>query len=63
MWIILFNAVDDFNIRELSQTPPPNVLQIEAVKQKVVEEALQSALRIAGLASLGRPLTTFDSRD
>lgn len=53
MWIILFNAVDDFNIRELSQTPPPNVAQIEAVKQKVVEEALHSALRIAGLASLG----------
>ncbi|KAH6912531.1 hypothetical protein BKA70DRAFT_765503 [Coprinopsis sp. MPI-PUGE-AT-0042] len=52
MWIILFNAVDDFNIRELSQTPPPNVVQIEAVKQKVVEEALQSALRIAGLAAV-----------
>lgn len=52
MWIILFNALDDFNIRELSQTTPPNAAQIEAVKQKVVEEALHSALRIAGLAAV-----------
>lgn len=52
MWIILFNAVDDFNIREISQTTPPNAAQIEAVKQKVVEEALHSALRIAGLAAV-----------
>ncbi|KAG2009870.1 hypothetical protein CC2G_012747 [Coprinopsis cinerea AmutBmut pab1-1] len=54
MWIILFSALDDFGVKELNQraTPPPNAAQIEAAKQKVVEEALQGALRIAGLAAV-----------
>lgn len=51
MWIILFNALDDYGVRELngSPSPPPNLAQIEAVKRKVVDEALHGALRIAGL--------------
>ncbi|KAJ2913923.1 hypothetical protein MD484_g6506, partial [Candolleomyces efflorescens] len=54
MWIILYNALDDFGIRELngSPSPPPNISQIDAVKRKVVEEALHGALRIAGLAGV-----------
>jgi hypothetical protein len=53
MWIILFNALDDFGVRELngSPSPPPNYAEIEAAKRKVVEEALHGALRIAGLVS------------
>lgn len=53
MWIILYNALDDFGIRELngSPSPPPNISQIDAVKRKVVDEALHGSLRIAGLVS------------
>jgi len=57
MWIILFNALDDFGIKELnargcsplngSSTAPR---EIEVVKKKVLDEALHGALRIAGLA-------------
>lgn len=60
MWIILFNALDDFGIREVNDhvragSPPdavPNV-QFESLKRKVAEEALHGALRIAGLVSDG----------
>lgn len=54
MWIILFNALDDYGVRELngSPSPPPNSAQIEAVKRKVADEALHGALRIAGLAGV-----------
>ena len=54
MWVIVFNAVDDFGIKELNEvarvgSPVPNHLQIETVKHKLLEEALHGALRIAGL--------------
>ncbi|KAL6308423.1 hypothetical protein BKA93DRAFT_815437 [Sparassis latifolia] len=60
MWIILFNACDDFGIREVNDllrtgSPGnllPNAAQIEATKKKVMEEALHGALRIAGLAGV-----------
>jgi hypothetical protein len=57
MWIIIFNALDDFGIKEVNEivrsgspTGSPSVPQeIEAVKKKVLDEALHGALRIAGL--------------
>ncbi|KAI0726458.1 hypothetical protein C8Q72DRAFT_783724, partial [Fomitopsis betulina] len=60
MWIVLFGAVDDFGIREvndLMRTGSPGHLhpktgEIEALKQKVLETALASATRIAGLAGI-----------
>jgi hypothetical protein len=54
MWIILFNAVDDFGIKELNNSVhyAVNHADIEAAKRKVAEEALHGALRIAGLAGV-----------
>ncbi|TFK52292.1 hypothetical protein OE88DRAFT_1807225 [Heliocybe sulcata] len=60
MWIILFNATDDFGIREVNEVarlgnPPgilPNHIQIEVIKRKVMEEALHGSLRISGLAGV-----------
>ncbi|KAI8978802.1 hypothetical protein BD414DRAFT_516765 [Trametes punicea] len=60
MWIILFNALDDFGIRELNEvtragTPEamsPQHAQIEERKRKIMNEALHGALRIAGLAGV-----------
>jgi hypothetical protein len=60
MWIILFNALDDFGVREVNEvvrmgSPPsvtPNYLQIDAAKRKVTDEASHGALRIAGLVRL-----------
>lgn len=66
MWVILFNAVDDFGVREANeqvrmgtamQTMSGSSLsqqfeQIEPVKHKLLEEALHGALRIAGLVRL-----------
>lgn len=59
MWIILFNALDDFGIREINEAvrggSPPDILpnhQFEAAKRKVADEAVHSALRIAGLAGV-----------
>ncbi|KAH9851544.1 hypothetical protein C2E23DRAFT_829650 [Lenzites betulinus] len=59
MWIILFNALDDFGIREVNVaragTPDATVAQhaqIEEKKRKVMGEALHGALRIAGLAGV-----------
>ncbi|KAL5512814.1 hypothetical protein ACEPAG_3080 [Sanghuangporus baumii] len=59
MWVIVFNAVDDFGIKEfndavrMSSLPnmPPNPT-IESVKQKILDEALHGALRIAGLTGV-----------
>ncbi|KXN88208.1 hypothetical protein AN958_07667 [Leucoagaricus sp. SymC.cos] len=52
MWIILFNALDDYGIKELNAAvAPPNLAEIESVKRKVADEALHGALRIAGLVS------------
>jgi len=54
MWIILFNAVDDFGIKEPMNNSDyaVNYAEIEAAKRKVAEEALHGALRIAGLAGV-----------
>lgn len=56
MWIILFNALDGFGIREINEVvrtgSPPHAApdhEFEAVKRKVADGALNSALRIAGL--------------
>ncbi|KAF8635875.1 hypothetical protein AX15_000062 [Amanita polypyramis BW_CC] len=53
MWIILFNALDEFGVKELN-TNDANVdhTQIDSAKRKVAEEALYGALRIAGLANV-----------
>jgi hypothetical protein len=56
MWIIMFNALDDFGIKELNSTighsPNHTDIQIETTKRKLADEALHGALRIAGLASV-----------
>ena len=56
MWVIVFNAVDDFGINEHNDaartSSMPNIApipSIESVKQKILDEALHGALRIAGL--------------
>ena len=59
MWIVIFNALDDFGIREVNDVvrtgspghQHPNYAQIEAIKKKVSDDALHGALRIAGLVS------------
>lgn len=58
MWVILFNAVDDFGVRESNEavrmkalTNDPAMMAIESVKHKVLDEALHGALRVAGLVS------------
>ncbi|KAI0042472.1 hypothetical protein FA95DRAFT_1590767 [Auriscalpium vulgare] len=61
MWIILFNALDNFGVRELNEVQrqggaPAAVLEnyshIELMMRKVLDEALHGALRIAGLAGV-----------
>ncbi|KAG5651241.1 hypothetical protein H0H81_009361, partial [Sphagnurus paluster] len=53
MWIILFNALDDFGVREIqNNSVDSNNPRIEEVKRKILEEALHGALRIAGLAAV-----------
>ncbi|KAG6896452.1 hypothetical protein C0992_008175 [Termitomyces sp. T32_za158] len=53
MWIILFNALDDFGVKEINdRTMEPNNLRIGEAKRKVLEEALHGALRISGLAQV-----------
>lgn len=56
MWIILFNALDDFGVKEQNgslngspSSPPTNYAEIQDAKRKVADEALHGALRIAGL--------------
>ncbi|KAG6850269.1 hypothetical protein H0H93_015526 [Arthromyces matolae] len=50
MWIILFNALDDFGVKEINnRTLEPKHPRVEEVKRKVLEEALHGALRISGL--------------
>ena len=66
MWVILFNAVDDFGVREVNEqvrmgtgmqgmsgsSLGQQLEQIETVKHKLLEEALHGALRIAGLVRI-----------
>ncbi|EKM51982.1 uncharacterized protein PHACADRAFT_212595 [Phanerochaete carnosa HHB-10118-sp] len=60
MWIVIFNALDDFGIREVNDIvrtgspghEHPSYSQIETIKKKVSDDALHGALRIAGLAGV-----------
>ncbi|KAJ3910667.1 hypothetical protein F5879DRAFT_928437 [Lentinula edodes] len=60
MWIVLFNALDEFGVKELNEndrsgSPPENVQNrgyIEDAMRRVGEEALNGALRIAALTSV-----------
>ncbi|KAJ7644050.1 hypothetical protein FB45DRAFT_999277 [Roridomyces roridus] len=60
MWVVLFNALDDFGVREINEVTRmgqplsmvQNYTQIDLVKRKVADEALHGALRIAGLAGV-----------
>ena len=47
MWIILFNAMDEFGVNVSGVNV--NQAQIDSAKRKVADEALYGALRIAGL--------------
>ena len=57
MWIILFNAADDFNVKEFNDgqragTPPammPNRANIDDLLQSLALEAVESATRISTL--------------
>lgn len=58
MWVIVFDAVDDFGIRELNDIsrnrnpdlgPPQTPIHMDEVKARVFDEALRGASRIAGL--------------
>ncbi|EIN12374.1 hypothetical protein PUNSTDRAFT_49613 [Punctularia strigosozonata HHB-11173 SS5] len=60
MWIILFNAVDDYGVREVNEVVRSgasprlshNHLEAEQVKREIMKETLHGALRIAGLAGV-----------
>ena len=70
MWIILFNALDDFGIREVNDyvragSPPdtaPNA-QFENLKRKIAEEGLHGALRIAGLVGQSYDVREFSAHE
>ena len=58
MWVIVFDAVDDFGIKEMNDItrnhnhdlgPPQTPSHIDEVKVRVFDEALRGASRIAGL--------------
>jgi hypothetical protein len=62
MWVILFNAVDDFGVRELimhhrmgspqDQASYQMQMRAEEVMRTILDEGLHGALRIAGLAGV-----------
>ncbi|KAJ7600995.1 hypothetical protein C8J56DRAFT_911818 [Mycena floridula] len=58
MWIILFNALDEFGIKEVNDarlgngSPMPDQIHIDGLKKKISDEALHGALRIAGLTGV-----------
>ena len=58
MWVIVFDAVDDFGIKEVNDItrnynqdlgPPQIPPHIDEVRMRVFDEALRGASRIAGL--------------
>ncbi|KAG9315917.1 hypothetical protein JVU11DRAFT_3568 [Chiua virens] len=51
IWIALFNAMDDFGVRDDSLSPS-GMNQVETVKRKVFDEALNASLRISALAGV-----------
>jgi hypothetical protein len=63
MWVIVFDAVDDFGIKEINDItrnhnhdlgPPQISPSIDDVKMRVFDEALRGASRIAGLVGFYR---------
>lgn len=74
MWVIVFDAVDDFGIKEMNDIvrnhnpdlgPPHIPTQIEDVKVRVFDEALRGGSRIAGLvrfSMLPLPLVVIFSK-
>ena len=64
MWVIVFDAVDDFGIKELNDIirnhnpelgPPQVPTHMDEVRGKVFDEALRGASRIAGLVRSPAP--------
>ncbi|KAH7913412.1 hypothetical protein BJ138DRAFT_1178081 [Hygrophoropsis aurantiaca] len=51
MWVALFGAMDEYGIRDTLQTPS-SISQVESVKRKVFDEAVNAALRISALAGV-----------
>ena len=58
MWVIVFDAMDDFGIKEMNDItrnhnhdlgPPQVPTHIDEVKGRIFDEALRGASRIAGL--------------
>ncbi|KAF9007666.1 hypothetical protein BDZ89DRAFT_1168462 [Hymenopellis radicata] len=60
MWIILFNALDEYGVKEIneamrigaSQSSIANYTAMEGAKRKLADEALHGALRISALAGV-----------
>jgi hypothetical protein len=53
MWIILFNAIDEFGIKDNgSPVQQADADEIAEAKKKLADEALHGALRISGLVSI-----------
>ncbi|KIJ64481.1 hypothetical protein HYDPIDRAFT_132385 [Hydnomerulius pinastri MD-312] len=51
MWIALFNAMDEYGVRDDSIVPS-GMNQVETVKRKVFDEALNASLRVSALAGV-----------
>ncbi|KAG8214469.1 hypothetical protein J3R82DRAFT_9522 [Butyriboletus roseoflavus] len=51
IWIGLFSAMDEFGVRDDSLSPS-GMNQVETVKRKVFEEALNASLRVSALAGV-----------
>lgn len=52
MWVIMWNAVDDFGIRDWAGLPPDSRAKVTSMLQKLNESALDAALTISGLAGV-----------
>jgi hypothetical protein len=52
MWIALFNAMDECGVRGDDSLSPSGMNQVETVKRKVFEEALNASLRVSALAGV-----------
>ncbi|KII87011.1 hypothetical protein PLICRDRAFT_43721 [Plicaturopsis crispa FD-325 SS-3] len=52
MWIVLFNALDDFGVRDMDTMPDDAIARVEELQRKITDEAVHGALRIAGLAGV-----------
>ncbi|KAL1743631.1 hypothetical protein HDZ31DRAFT_74770 [Schizophyllum fasciatum] len=53
MWVILFGALDEFGVKEFAGSPDPAAAaEKDEVCDRIADEALHGALRIAGLAAV-----------